>query len=265
MGKRSLFKNVYKNLLDSLISHTGITEEQIFKFMEELAMEETRAQSEMPPDYRRLSFSMDEVWQYQEWKMLSAEQAFLYGSLWGSCKVFELRHQQKLAADQMKTLVPKYRSKEWMFRAIKSRPGILHKELADKGKISPSRLSQIMDDKDISFLISYRLSGREKYYYLKPGGEELLNRLKANGRNVLGSFTEPYKAIRIHNDSTRNVNDEAKVSAWAIGMFSNSAMAKALEFNVWSRVVDQINNDLTVKNIIGVNGWTQKTNYVSAR
>lgn len=262
MGKRSRFKNVCRNLVDSLISHTRITEDQIFRFMEELAMEEPRALSEMPPDYRKLSFSMGEIWQYQEWKMLPAQQAFLYGSLWGGCKAFESRYQQKLAADQMKTLVPKYKNKEWVFRAIKSQPGILHKELADKGKISPSRLSQIMDDKDIDSLISYRLSGREKYYFLKPRGEELLESLQVSGRNVLGSFTEPYKAIRIHNDSTRHVYAEA--SFFAISMVNNPVMAKAWEVNALSRVFDQFNNELKVKNIIGVNEWTQKTNYVGA-
>ncbi len=259
MKKRLLLKNVCRNLVESLTSHKKITEDQIFKFMEELAREEPRALSEMPPDYRRLVFSMEEVWQYQEWKLLSAEQAFFYGGLWGSSKAFELKYQQKLAADRMKTLVPKYKSKEWMFRAIKHQPGILHKELAEKGHIGPSRLSQIMDDADLDFLISYRLSGREKYYYLKPAGEELLDRIKANGRNVLGSFTEPYKAIMILNDSTRQVR--AEVNVLAAGMISSPVMTKAREYNILSKVLDQLNNELAVKNIIGVNEWAQKSNY----
>lgn len=262
MKKRSLLKNVCRNLVDSLTSHTKITEDQVFKFMEELTMEEPKALSEMPPDYRRLFFSMGEVWQYQEWKSLSAEQAFLYGGLWGSSKAFDLRYQQKLTTDRMKTLVPKYKGKEWIFRAIKYQPGILHKELADKGHISPSRLSQIMDDEDINSLISYRLSGREKYYYLKPAGEELLDKLKANGRKVLGSFAEPYKAIRILNDSTSQMYDGMNV--FAVGMISNPIMVKT-RGNRLSRVLDQINNELAVKNIIGVNEWTQRSNYVVAR
>lgn len=263
MRKQPLLKNVCRNLMNSLTSHKRVTEDQIFRFMEELAKEEPKAQSEMPPDYRRLSFSMGEVWQYQEWKMLSPEQAFLYGSLWGSSKVFELSYQQKLAADQMKILVPKYKSKEWIFRAIKSQPGILHKELAGKGHISPSRLSQIMDDADMDSLISYRLSGREKYYYLKPAGEELLAGIRVNGRNVLGSFTEPYKAIRILNNSTRQVR--AEVNVLAAGMASNPVMAKVREYNVLNKVLDQLNNELAVKNIIGVNEWAQKSDHVIAR
>lgn len=263
MKKRSLLKNVCRNLVDSLTSHTKITEDQIFRFMEELAKEEPKALSEMPPDYRRLFFSMGEVWQYQEWKSLSAEQAFLYGGLWGSSKSFDLRYQQKLTTDRMKTLVPKYKSKEWIFRAIKYQPGILHKELADKGHISPSRLSQIMDDTDIDSLISYRLSGREKYYYLKPAGEELLDKLKANGRKVLGSFAEPYKAIRILNDSTRLMYDGMNV--FAVGVISNPIMAKTRGYNRLSRVLDQFNSELSIKNIIEVNEWAQNSNYVVAR
>ena len=56
MKKRSLLKNVCRNLVDSLTSHTKISEDQVFKFMEELTMEEPKALSEMPPDYRRLVF-----------------------------------------------------------------------------------------------------------------------------------------------------------------------------------------------------------------
>ncbi|MCM1120988.1 MAG: hypothetical protein NC416_00240 [Eubacterium sp.] len=259
MKKRTRLGNVCRSLVDSLTSHKKITEDQILTFMEELATEEPKALADMPSDYRKLSFSMGEAWQYREWETMSPKQAFFYGSLWGSSKSFELRYRKKLDADQMKLLVPKYKNKEWIFRAIKAQPGILHKELADKGDISPSRLSQIMDDKDIDTLISYRLSGREKYYFLKPDGEELLSRFKTAEKRVLGSYTEPYKAISINNDSTKWLYNE--VTLFILNYSEILFIARTLRGGLWGKGFDRFSDELGTKSILEVNEWTQGLNY----
>ncbi|MCM1123376.1 MAG: MarR family winged helix-turn-helix transcriptional regulator [Eubacterium sp.] len=261
MRKRSPLENVCRNLMNSMDSHKGITEDQAFAFMDELSVEEPKDLADMPADYRKLKFSISEVWQYREWQELSPEQAFLYGSVWGSARLFELKQQKRRETDRMKILVPKYRDKYWMFQAIKSQPGILHKELAKKGNISPSRLSQIMDDSDIDFLISHRESGREKYYFLKPQGEELFAKLKTNDRKVLGSYTEPLKAISINNDSTRNMYGVK--FPFNIGVIENSIIVKTLGISPRNKIWDIIGNDITTKNTIGVNEWTQKANYMN--
>ncbi len=257
MRKRSLLENVCRKLIVDLDSHKSITKDQVLAFMEELAVEEPKNLSDMPADYRKVNFSLGEVWQYQEWKELSPEQAFFNGSLWGSARLFELMQQKKLHTDQMKLLVSKYKDKYWMFHAIKSYPGILHKELAVKGHISPSRLSQIMDDNDITTLISYRVSGREKYYFLKPQGEELLEKLKTNDRKVLGSYTEPRKAISINNDSTERAYDRMALSA--IAMRETPIMRKNVGLDLLLYI---FSSKIATKKIVEENEWIQKSNYM---
>ncbi len=261
MKERSPLENVCRNLISDMDSDKNITEDQTLTFMEELSAEEPKDLADMPEDYRKLKFSMSEVWRYREWKEMTPEQAFLYGSVWGSARLFELRQQKRRETDRMKLLVPKYRDKYWMFYAIKSQPGILHKELAKKGNISPSRLSQIMDDKDIDVLISQRASGREKYYFLKPQGEELLAKLKTNDRKVLGSYAEPFKAISINNDSTEN---KYRVMFPAnIGVFEDFIAARTFGNGSRNKILDMISSGIEIKKTIGVNGWTQNANYMN--
>ena len=262
MKKRSLLKNVCRILVGSMTSHKSITEDQVHSLMDELAAEEPKALSDMPDDYKKLSSYIGEFWRYREWQEMTSEQAFLYGGVWGSVKPYEDGYRKVLDADWMKLLVSKYKDKYWLFYTIKSQPGILHKELAQKGRISPSRLSQIMDDKDIFFLISYRLSGREKYYFLKPQGEELLKRLKPKERKMLGSYAEPYKAIDVKNNST------TEVYAWVIGIAGiseNFYMPGSISFRQRDKIKELIGSDLGTNYLLGVNEWMQKASYMNLR
>lgn len=213
MKEHPVFISLCQHVLEDISLCVSLSEDQVLLFIDELASAESAMMEAVEKEFTNLCSAVGEVWQYREWEKMSPEQAFLYGSLWGSIKSFECRRQKSKKADHMKLLVPKFKDKRWLFRAIKSQPGILHKELAAKGKITPSRLSQIMDDEDMNDLISYHLSGREKYYFLKPKGEELLLKLKSGDGNVLGSYTEPYKAISMDNENKDPSFEYQKASA----------------------------------------------------
>lgn len=250
--------SVCQNIAECAVLHKNISEEQMLLFIDALASEDSGEQTIMAAAYKRLRSVIGEVWQYREWEEMSPEQAFLYGSIWGSMKSFDLSCQKNKDADQMKLLVPKFKDKMWLFRAIKSQPGILHKELALKGKISPSRLSQIMDDEDMNTLISHRLSGREKYYFLKPRGEELFCKLKSESQNVLGSYTEPCKAISIDNSGVASpVYRETGNMAGAPS--GDLIMLVMRMLDRWEEMMEILcgNGRLASKTMVEVNGWTR--------
>ncbi len=264
MRKGSPLRAVCRRLTDHLRSRQGITEDQVLSLMDELAAEEPKDLPDMPEEYRKMSFMLGEAWRYREWKKLSSEQAFFYGGLWGSVRSFECRYQKIRDEDRMKMLIPKYKDKDWLFQAIESRPGILHKELAQKGKISASRLTQIMDDEDIDYLISHRLSGRQKYYFLKPQGEELLGKLKSTNKKVLGSYTEPRKAISINNGSTEYVYDKV-ISGLDVGSGISLGVPDIMNYRRGEEIFNMVSYEWPVKTIVGVNEWIQKLHYTNQR
>lgn len=262
MKEYPVFISICQHVLKDISSCVSLTEDRVQLFIDELASAESQMLGTMEEEFTNLCSAVGEVWQYREWEKMSPEQAFLYGSLWGSIKSFECRHQKSKETDQMKLLVPKFKDKRWLFRAIKSQPGILHKELAAKGRLSPSRLSQIMDDKDMDDLISYRLSGREKYYFLKPRGEELLLKLKSRDGNVLGSYTEPYKAISMDNEN-KNLSFEYQQASLMLALSRNLALQIEAMYSQQEKIaaVSYGNRNLASKALVGVNEWKQAQSY----
>ncbi len=265
MREHSVFISICHHVLKDISLSVSLSEDQVLLFFDELASTESQMLGVMEEEFTNLCSAIGEVWQYREWEKMSPEQAFFYGSLWGSIKSFECRHQKSKETDQMKLLVPKFKDKRWLFRAIKSQPGILHKELAAKGKLSPSRLSQIMDDKDMDDLISYRLSGREKYYFLKPRGEELLLKLKSRDRNVLGSYAEPYKAISMDNENKNPSFEYQQASVMPAALNKKLALLiEAMAMYSQQEKIAAVSNDnrnLAPKAIVEVNKWKPVQNY----
>lgn len=117
-----------------------------------------------------------EVWQYREWETMSPEQAFLYGQLYGSVKLFDDREESRQETLWIDSLASKYKDSD-LFHLVKGEPGIRHKDLAQKMNISAGRLSQILHDEEMDDLFCCRTLGREKHYFLSPRGELLFQKL----------------------------------------------------------------------------------------
>lgn len=178
MRKHINIDGIVTAILGELIDKKRIVQDQVFCFIDKLA-EAMNLFGTVPltTPYKAMKSRVEEIWQYREWENMTAEQAFLYGQLYGSIKLCEYRKKEAENDQWLEFLSVKYRSKLWLFHAIKETPGIQHRKLADEGNLSVARLSQIMGEEDMEKLVSYRISGREKYYFLSPQGKELLARL----------------------------------------------------------------------------------------
>lgn len=74
---------------------------------------------------------------------------------------------------------------------VSSRPGIIHKELAKKLKISPSALSQLLSKYQSLHFVSSITAGREKSYFIERDGERFLSQV-----------------VKIKNESSKNLQNE---------------------------------------------------------
>ncbi len=172
------FNEILETIRSILYSSKNLLQDQIFYFMEKLAgIGNDLDDISNIKSYIDVKRRLDEVWQYRQWRDMTAEQAFLYGQLYGCFKLFHYREKEQKNNERLDFLISKYRSKQWLFQAIDKNPGIQHKDLAVKGAITSARLSQIMDEEDVQDLVSNRISGREKYYFLGPLGKKMVERL----------------------------------------------------------------------------------------
>lgn len=145
----------------------------------------------MLSNYRKLSDAICELWQYREIDKMSSEQAFLYGSIWGSIKLLRMKDEKVKKQQNMAWLVKKYLKKDKLLKYIYENPGINHKSLAEKLFIAPSQLSQQILSYEKDGLITDDRIGREKYYYLLEVGESVYQKISKEKAN-----TESVKLIR---------------------------------------------------------------------
>lgn len=206
MKKHMELDRIMVDISDRITSEKELTQEQIFYFMKKFIADSGSFFDEIKSkSYKTMRSLLNEMWQYREWKNMSSEQAFLYGQLYGCVKLCEYREQNRQETAWINSLVSKF-SDSKLFHIIKKYPGIRHKELAKAINVTPGRLSQIMDDEDMNELLSSRLMGREKYYFLGAKGEELLHELEVRNQEVHSYADIPMDKI-VETDNTNMFSD----------------------------------------------------------
>lgn len=239
------FSEVIDSVHAALFSKKKLRQNLIFHLMDVLT-ENERSPKETPDaeTYQAIQDRLEEVWQYREWESMTAEQAFLYGQLYGCVKFCS--YEEKANQDQkwMNVLVSKYKKeRRGLFQAISDTPGIRHKELSEKTGYKISYLSQIMNEKSMQELVECCFSGREKYYFLRPQGKLLLSKMEEQDRKEwLGHWQSPSHAskaelVRIPENS----NNEYV-------LVSGKSNMRAEIFDVKSRMVAEY-----IKEFININ------------
>lgn len=177
--KKTRLDNMSKLLLDELRAHKEFSEEQVLIFFDGL-IDSTQGEyrQKESKEYTSLRSWINEKWVYRELDDLSHQLSFLLGALWGGITLRGMKNKRKKEELNIDQLVTKYRNNYWFFNAIANQPGIMHKQLAEKGGITSSELSQFATRIYKEDLFSYNRVGREKYYFLQQRGEEVYKRLK---------------------------------------------------------------------------------------
>ncbi len=178
-------KNICSLLLRKKASREKIYEEQVQIFLEGLVDlfddEDMRADA---PEYEEMAVMVDEMWHYRDVRAFSPEEAFLYGAIWGSSHLEHLMRKRNGDKISMNQMIQEFQSAKQeeayvhLLEVIERNPGIKHKNLAEKLGASPSELSQTVSKLEKEKLFSAQRSGREKYYFLRERGKEVLKRLR---------------------------------------------------------------------------------------
>lgn len=177
MGKR--LENICESLVTLFQKDKRIDEEQVYTFFEgavDYLDGDTSGNKTAGLD--NLAACVQRKWQYREIEKMSPEQVFLCGSIWGGTRLLGVKRERKEKLFEIDRLKNQYSGQYELFHAIAVNPGIRHKELAGRCGKSISSLSQFAVGAMREGLIECSRVGREKYYYLRPLGEQVYEKLK---------------------------------------------------------------------------------------
>lgn len=194
-------ENLCHDILLQWSKKYGMDEEQSYLLAESIFDMLSHSEREPGVDYQKLSEKLNETWQYRNFDGLSQEKIFLCGSLWGMIQVLESGMRREKQDREVKKLARFYKGKVWFLEAVSQNPGIRHKDLAGKGKQTPSQLSQFVAVAVRDDLVTYNRVGREKYYYLQKLGKQVYEeiiRQRSHEQKIAYRF--PYKSIRKTNE-----------------------------------------------------------------
>lgn len=177
MGKR--LENICEGLMELLQKDKRIDEEQVHVFFEGAAdCLNGGTEEDKTVKLDKLAAYLQKKWQYRDIESMTSEQAFLCGSIWGGTKLLGIKRERRENAFRLEELKKQYSGHYDFLHAIAADTGIKHKDLAEKCGKSVSLLSQFAAGVKKDGLITCRRIGREKYYYLRPLGEQVYGDLK---------------------------------------------------------------------------------------
>lgn len=152
-------------------------EDEMFFYIAEIMAErfvESREDSEWQC-YEPLLTKLNKIWQYRQCEELSSEQSYLYGGIWGCLSMLSYIKKKKETSEKCHVLAKKYVSgTSFVFlNSIYNNPGVQNKKLAELCNVTPARISQITNEALQEGVISVRVFGKEKSYYMRTLGESV--------------------------------------------------------------------------------------------
>lgn len=189
-------------ILNKLKQQREIREEQISLFLKlSLKIIDSTEELELPRSFYLLKENVYKCWLYEEIGELDANQAFVYGNLWGALKLIDFAKKSRENRKVLDSLACQYEKNSYVFQIMNDNPGIKHKDLAELSNKTPSELSQFLSKiKEEQLFYDVRL-GREKYYYLEERGISLLNKMKKQAEDKLNYSIQSYYWNTIKNNS----------------------------------------------------------------
>lgn len=195
-------------ILSKLKEQEEVRDEQISLFLKlSLKIIESSEVPELPRSFFLLKENVYKCWIYEKVDELDSNQAFIYGNLWGALKLIEVAEKNRENRKTMETLARKYESSRSVFQNMRDKPGIKHKELAERCKKTPSGLSQFLSSvKEEQLFYDIRL-GREKYYYLEERGLILLDKIESQLKNKQRKLNWAYQCSNDWKIESEDINN----------------------------------------------------------
>lgn len=174
----SRLRNISKGILQLICNKKHLDEEMVHIYIEGLVDALEDQADKLPTPCIKLMENIEEIWDFRQFEEISKEEAFLFGSIWGTSKLMKKKIARTKRRSDLSDLVHSYIKYKWIFKEISAKPGIMHKELAHKGGMSASLLTQTLSGMIQNQFITYNHLGREKHYYLLETGEKLYQNME---------------------------------------------------------------------------------------
>ena len=142
---------------------------------------------ELPPEFEDLQNYVELFWRGRKYEREEKPiRIYQLGQLLSYINLIRDVADEQKRKISMEEYAERWSKRFRVFLGMHVKPGIMHKELAKFSGITPSVLSQFVAKTKWDGYYTYRIVGREKYYYLTSKGQELYSLLwrKQNRENL---------------------------------------------------------------------------------
>lgn len=168
-------QKLVKCIYDCVMSAKEIPEDLLYEFSQTtIKIVQSGNVQELPEKFEDLQNYVEMFWRGKKYEReKNPARIFQLGQLLSYFNLIRDAADDQKNRKLMEDYIRRWNRKFRIFWGMHDQPGIMHKKLAAFSGISPSELSQFITKTMWDGYYTYRITGREKYYYLTPRGEEL--------------------------------------------------------------------------------------------
>lgn len=202
-------KRIVKSIYNYILEEKEIPEDFLYEFSQNIInIVQSENIQELPPEFEDLQNYVEMYWRGRKYKREeNPVRIYQLGQLLSYVNLIRDVIDSNKDKVSMTEYAARWDNRFLVFQGMYDKPGITHKHLARFSKMSPSSLSQFMDKTKWDGYYTYRIVGREKYYYLTPKGNELYA-LFCEEREKEFSYNYLYmSADDLNNEITGSISD----------------------------------------------------------
>lgn len=168
-------KRIVKTIYNYVLEKKKIPEDFLYEFSQNIIkIVQSGNVQELPPEFEELQNYVEMYWRGRKYEREENPiRIYQLGQLLSYVNLIRDVIDSNKDKVSMTEYAVRWDNRFLVFQGMYDKPGITHKQLARISKMSPSALSQFMDKTKWDGYYTYRIVGREKYYYLTPKGNEL--------------------------------------------------------------------------------------------
>lgn len=209
-------KELIKIIFDHVLDKKEIPDDLMYEFSQDIlkVIQENSAQ-ELCPEFWDFQNYLEMYWRGGKFEQESSPVCtYQLGQLLSYTNIIRDIADKQGQTLSIQDYAARWQNRFLVFQGMYRERGITHKKLARVSNMSPSALSQFVSKTQWDGYYTYRVAGREKYYYLSENGEKLYHLLcekrekDLDGHNDYDDISAWLKAV---NASSVNTDLETSI------------------------------------------------------
>lgn len=173
-------KNLIEKIFSYLLDEKSVPEDLIFELAQDtIRILQDGETDDLPQEFWNLQHYLNLFWHGRKYESITDNyRIYQMGQLLSYVNIIRDAVDNREKKESIEEYAQRYNNRFLVYKAINDKPGINHRDLAMASGISTSALSQFISKTKWDGYYTFRVVGREKYYYLTENGKRLYQLLE---------------------------------------------------------------------------------------